>query len=300
METLLTRLRAFDRHRLALAPFLGLLAGFLANRAHDGAGGWTLFGEMLLGAILVSFGAGVLVNIKALIEEREIEASREAQARKQAAEARHLALVEAEAKRYRAERFFREQILVANRRSERLELELLEQRTEARTLRDTLHRLEHQAKHAGSGPELAALQSRLADLENASRFAEEARSKILALESAQEELRRDQVAISQRASTEAEEVKTSLLQMAITESQRMRNMDAPDNEQSGRIIELEARIRRLAREIETLSRRQGVIQPDGKESLVKPGGTQDKARIGFLQAMLDANKTLRKRVNEAA
>lgn len=297
METLIARFRAFDRHRLAIAPFLGLLAGFLVNRAHDGAAGWPLFGEMLLGALLVTFGAGVLVNFKALIEEREFEQQRDAARRNQAAAARHAAMVEVEARRYKAERFFREQILVANRRSERLERELIEQRSEARTLRQSLAGLE---QRAGDGGEMVALKARLAGLENASRFAEEAREKLMALEASQEQMRREQVEITRKTSAEAEEVKASLLQMAITESQRMRNMDAPDNDQSGRIIELEARIRRLAREIETLSKRSPVVAEEGKPSLVKEGGTRDQSRIGFLQAMLDANKTLRKRISEAA
>jgi hypothetical protein len=77
-------------------------------------------------------------------------------------------------------------------------------------------------------------------------------------------------------------------------------MNAPENDQSGRIIELETRIHRLAREIEALSKRQTGVVETGTASLVAAGGTQEKARIGFLQAMLDANKTLRKQIKDAA
>jgi len=80
----------------------------------------------------------------------------------------------------------------------------------------------------------------------------------------------------------------------------MRNMQGPENDQSGRIIELETRIHRLAREIEALSRRNAPVAEAGVASLVAADGTKDKARIGFLQAMLDANKTLRRQIREAA
>ena len=56
MDAIISRLQKFDPHRLSLAPVLGLLAGFLANRAHDGPLGWAMLGEMALGAVFVTFG----------------------------------------------------------------------------------------------------------------------------------------------------------------------------------------------------------------------------------------------------
>jgi hypothetical protein len=294
MEDLIWRIRRLDPHRLALAPLLGLLAGFLLNRAHDGSTGWALAAEMGLGALFVTFGATLLVNVRKLIAERDAQAALAAKQADQAAMARHSALVEAEAERYRIERYFREQVLSAALRAERLENELLEQRGEANALRRAMTELRRPQADFGS------LAARLEKLEHAGRVAEEARRKVAALEEAQEQMRLQQVALDRKAASEAEELKASLLQLAISESQRMRNMNAPENDQSGRIVELETRIHRLAREIEALSKRSVPVAETGAASLVQPGGTQEKARIGFLQAMLDANKTLRRQIKEAA
>jgi hypothetical protein len=285
MEAFIERMHRLDPHRLALAPLLGLLAGFLVNRAHNGASGWALLAEMLLGALLVSFGAAVLLNVRRLMAERErVAQAADAQAQQQA-QARRNALLDAEAERYRIERFFREQVINAALRAERLEQELLEQRA-----MNELHR---------PAADFGSLAARLEKLEHAGRIAEEARRKVAALELAQEEMRLQQVALDRKAASEAEELKASLLQLAISESQRMRNMNAPENDQSGRIIELETRIHRLAREIEALSKRQ-VAVPDGGIAGKPITAAPDKARIGFLQAMLDANKTLRRQIKEAA
>ncbi|MCB9894334.1 MAG: hypothetical protein H6839_07790 [Planctomycetes bacterium] len=292
MESFVTRMQKLDAHRLALAPLLGLLAGFLVNRAHDGSTGWALFAEMGCGAIMVSFGAAVLSNISRLMEERDQEAALVAAAEQQAVLQRRQALVEAEAERYRIERFFREQIVSVAQRAERLEQDLTAQRAEANVLRRMVA-VPREAHH-----DLGALAARLEKLETANRLAEEARQKIAALETAQQQMQMQQVALDRRASAEAEELKASLLQLAITESQRMRNMAAPENDQSGRIIELESRIHRLAREIEALSSRQPAQQAASTGNTTS--GAPDKARIGFLQAMLDANKTLRKQIKEAA
>ncbi|MCB9933440.1 MAG: hypothetical protein H6841_08470 [Planctomycetes bacterium] len=293
MDAFIARINRFDPHRIALAPLLGLLAGFLVNRAHGGAAGWALLGEMLLGALFTTFAASVLANVSQLMRERDQQALVSAEARALQALARRRALIDAESERYRIERFFREQILTAAVRTEKLELALLEQRAEANALRGALARLEV----ARPQTEFGALAERLARLENANRIAEEARNKIDALEQAQEQMRAQQVALDRRATQEAEELKASLLQLAISESQRMRNMSAPENDQSGRIIELESRIHRLAREIAALSSRREVVAgtPTAPQS-----AAPEKARIGFLQAMLDANKTLRKQIKEAA
>jgi hypothetical protein len=294
MEDFIARVQRLDPHRLALAPLLGLLAGFLLNRAHDGSTGWTLLAEMLLGALFVTFAAAVLANVRRMMADRDREAVLAAQYADAQAIARRGALVEAEAERYRIERFFREQVINAALRAERLEQDLLEQRGEANALRRAMFELQRPAGEFGS------LAARLEKLEAATRLSEEARRKVDALEQAQAEMRTQQVTLDRRAAAEAEELKASLLQLAISESQRMRNMSAPENDQSGRIIELETRIHRVAREIEALSQRQTGVVETGTASLVKPGGTQEKARIGFLQAMLDANKTLRKQIKEAA
>jgi hypothetical protein len=295
MDSFIARLQRLDPHRIALAPLLGLLAGFLLNRAHDGATGWTMLAEMLLGAIFVTFGAALLANVRRLMAERDREAAVAAQQADAMAMARRQSLVEAEAERYRIERFFREQVINAAQRAERLEQDLLEQRGEANALRRAMADLQRTPQ-----AEFGSLAARLEKLEASTRFSEEARRKVAALEAAQEQMRLQQVALDRKAASEAEELKASLLQLAISESQRMRNMNAPENDQSGRIIELETRIHRLAREIEALSKRQTGVVETGTASLVAAGGTQEKARIGFLQAMLDANKTLRKQIKDAA
>jgi hypothetical protein len=294
METLTQRLRRLDAHHYVVAPVLGLLAGFLVNRAHDGNTGWALFAEMLLGALVVSFAAAVFANVRKLIEERDAQATVARREELQQAQARRSALIEAEAERYRIERAFREQVLNAAQRTERLEVELHQQRGEANALRRAM------ASWQRTPAEIGTLAARLEKLESASRITEEARAKVTALEQAQEQMRMQQVAFDRKSASEAEELKASLLQLAISESQRMRNMNAPENDQSGRIIELETRIHRLAREIEALSKRSAPVAEAGVGSLVQPGGTQNKARIGFLQAMLDANKTLRNQIKDAA
>ncbi|MCA8914555.1 MAG: hypothetical protein KDB90_04015 [Planctomycetes bacterium] len=294
MESFVARMQKLDAHRLALAPLLGLLAGFLVNRAHDGSAGWALLAEMGAGAIMVSFGAAVMSNVSRLMEDRDQEAALLATAEQQAVLERKRAMVEAEAERYRIERFFREQIISVAQRAERLEHDLTAQRAEA----DVLRRMVANAAPRQAHHDIGALASRLEKLETANRLADEAREKIAALETAQEQMLRQQVALDRRASAEAEELKASLLQLAITESQRLRNMAAPENDQSGRIIELESRIHRLAREIEAISSRQPAQQAIGTAS--SANAAPEKARIGFLQAMLDANKTLRKQIKEAA
>jgi len=293
MDNLLARLQKADSYRISMAPLLGLLAGFLVNRAHGGATGWALLGEMLIGALLVTFAATVLANISQLMQEREVQASQAASQQARQVNARRVALMEAESERYRIERFFREQILTAALRTERLEQALIEQRAEASALRGMLARFDVARPQA----ELGSLAARLEKLESATRVAEDARAKIYALEQAQEQMRAQQVALDRRAAQEAEELKASLLQLAISESQRMRNMAAPENDQSGRIIELESRIHRLAREIEALSSRRDVVSG---APAAQQAAAPEKARIGFLQAMLDANKTLRKQIKEAA
>ena len=294
MEAFIERVQKFDPHRLSLAPFFGLVAGFLANRAHGGTLGWALAGEMVLGAALVTFGAAVLVNLRKLIDERDAEARLLAKQQKIEADARRTALIESEAERYHLERFFREQVMAAAQRTEWLEHQLLEQRNEANSLRKALGMLQGRTGDSG------AIIARLERLEQSTRVAEEAREKIVALEVAYDNLRAEQTDMSRQAVAEVEEVKASLLQLAITESQRTRNINAPDNDQSGRIIELETRIHKLAREIEAISKRQTVVPEQGVASDVAPGGTKDQARLGFLTAMLDANKTLRKRIKNAA
>lgn len=292
MENLLARLQKADPYRISLAPLLGLLAGFLVNRAHGGEAGWALLAEMLLGSLFLTFAAAVLANISQLLQDRDRHALQAAQQAAQRAEARRQSLIEAESERFRFERFFREQVLNATLRAERLEQALVEQRSEAAALRQAMSRLEVGQPRL----EIGALAARLEKLENATRVAEEARAKIIALEHAQEQMRAQQVALDRRAAQEAEELKASLLQLAISESQRMRNMAAPENDQSGRIIELESRIHRLAREIEALSSRRETVSAEPAAKAAAP----DKARIGFLQAMLDANKTLRKQIKDAA
>lgn len=253
MDAFITQMAKFDPHRLTLAPLFGLLAGFLANRALGGETGWMLAAQMVAGAALVTLGACVASNVSKLLEEQEREQQLAAVQADQAVQVQHIGLVQAEAERYRLERYFREQVLAANRRAEAYERKLLQ--TETR----------------GLPVDIAA--------------------RLAAIEAAQQQMRVEHVEISRKAAMEAEQVKASLLQLAITESQRQRNVAAPENDQSGRIIELEARIHRLARELESLSSRQVAAAGQGPSHAPQAG--PDKARMGFLQAMLDANKTLR-------
>lgn len=294
MDAFLRQLHSFDRYRLSLAPLLGLLAGFLANRAHGGSTGWALLGEMILGAMMMTFGVTVLTNLSLLVRDRDREANIALQEQRRELQRRRQALIEAEARRHHTSRFVHEQLIRANRRAQRLEVELDRQRAEAESLREAVAGVQGGARAGRANQDLATMHVRLRRLEAESEFAREARERIDAIEKAQLALVRERGSAGEH--TEADEVKASLLQLAITESTRARNVAGPDNDQSGRIIELEQRIKRLAREIETLSKRQPAVADDGKPSLVEPGGTADNTRIGFLKAMLDANKTIRKRI----
>jgi hypothetical protein len=91
-----------------------------------------------------------------------------------------------------------------------------------------------------------------------------------------------------------------VLALGVSDSTRARNL-AADGEQSGRLFELEARVRRLKRELEcATSARSAAAQPTGEASLVALGGTQDAAKTGFLRGMLEANKSLRRLPASAA
>jgi hypothetical protein len=240
-----------DAHRLLVAPFLGLLAGFLVNRAREGSIGLAMLSEMVLGALTVTVAAVLLARLRGYTYAQ--------------AQARRAELLEVEAERYAAELELRAQMIAP----------------------------------ASLGAELVRAHERIERLEAENRAAQQARERLLTIEAAQDALRRESIEMGQRATQEAEELKASL-RLAISDSQRQRNMHAPENDQSGRIIELEARIRRLAREIERLSERQ-VAAPSGASVAVAAGGSvPNQARIGFLRAMLDANKTLREQIKEAA
>jgi hypothetical protein len=145
-------------------------------------------------------------------------------------------------------------------------------------------------------PDLGSVIERVRGLEETALLAREASERLVAIEQAQASLRQQQVEIDRRAAREAEEVKASLRQFTVTESQRQRNMQAPDNDQSGRIIELETRISELAGELQRLSGR----SPAAGEAQPSTEAPADEARAGFLRAMLEANKTLRDRIREAA
>ncbi|MBX3459880.1 MAG: hypothetical protein KF696_07930 [Planctomycetes bacterium] len=296
MNAILARI---DR-RLAVAPFLGLLAGFLINRARGGEMGLALLYEMIFGALIVGVGGVLLQQAARLRAEREAEAARQFNALAAQASARRLALVEAETARYRTERMLHEQALQANLRAEHLAIELDQQRSQTGALQQALSALASRVGTSDQSAELQKATRRIEKLEAESLAARQARERLAALEAAQDALRRESVEVGMRAMQEAEEVKASLLQLSITESQRRRNIAAPENDQSGRLIELEARIKRLAFEIERLSSRNVATVDDGEASLVKAGGTQDQARIGFLRAMLDANKVLRQQIRSAA
>jgi len=246
MQGILSR----DAHKLLVAPFLGLLAGFLVNRARGGEMGYALLAEMLLGGMAVTLGGVAIARLNLWLEGRAALARERLQL-----------LAVSEAQQHEASRSMHQQAMLAR-------------------------------------AELQGAMQRIARLEAEQHLATEAASRLAVMESAQEALRQESVELNRRAIQEAEEVKASL-RLAISDSTRERNLAAPQGDQSGRIIELEARIRRLAREIERLSERQPVVGEAGQASLVKPGGTQDQARIGFLKAMLDANKTLREHMKAA-
>lgn len=293
MDDLFLKLRRADPHRFALAPLLGLAAGFLANRAHGGGLGYIMLGEMLAGAVLTTFGVFVLANARALFAER---AQRNAQIARRA----NNVLLKAERARHARETAVQARIAESRRTVLVLRDELAEARTEGRALRQSVSALAGRLRQTTSSE--MNLSEALAMISEQRNLAREAQARIASLEAAQAALIEQQVEIGRKAALEANEVKASLLQLAITDSQRQRNVAAPDNDQSGRIIELEARIKRLARELESLSGRLSASAPveAGVASSVSAGGTKDNARVGFLQAMLEANKTLRRQIQEAA
>ncbi len=303
---LLSRISRHDPHRLMFAPLLGLATGFVINRARDGSIGTELLLEMLLGATVLTLIVAAVSALAAIEHERsraralQMAALREAEAR---AISRHrLMLVEAEAMRCRNETGLREQL--AETRNRLLALESTSNNTDLRSqlLKRAILELNQRLVSGGTqnlGEALASAAVRIEALEAQQQEMLEARGKLAALEAAQEELTRNAVALGEAARKEADEVKASL-KLAISDSQRQRNIAGQDREESGRIIELEARIKRLAREIEKLSGRDSVVSPEGVASNVAQGGTQDQAKLGFFKALLDANQTLRKQIRAAA
>lgn len=276
-------------NNIVVAPFMGLLAGFLFNRATGGAIGSFLIFEMVVGALSMVFIALVMANLRKIEQNNAAARAAKEQQLAETKAVRHQQLVSAERARYESERHLRTQLLHTTVRLSELEDQLVESQT--------------QQAVSSESPLLVQLHEatqRIASLEKQSIVADEAASRIHSLEHAQQTLSQQQVDMGLQVNKEAEEVKASLHQLAVTDSQRNRNAAAPDSAQSGRIVQLEARIRRLARELERLSDRQPVAAEDGVESLVKQGGTKDNARVGFLRAMLDANKTLRKQAKKAA
>lgn len=275
--------------QLLAAPFVGALAGFLFNRVHAGNTGWLLLGEMTVGAALFAFGAVVhgLLDTMAIETARRNAIKRQmtlAQAARQTT-SRQAELLASEQRRYEQARRLLDRQLAAERHAQGLQLELSQTRRETVQLANVVAGLVSHMRHQVAHPtaELAA----------------EARARMEAIEAAQNELTRRQVELDRKTASEAEEVKTRLLQLSVSESQRQRNMEAPE-QQSGRIIELEGRIRKLAREIERLSQRQAVTVETGEASKVAQGGTADGARMGFLKAMLEANQVLRRQIKDAA
>ncbi|MBE7492400.1 MAG: hypothetical protein HS108_11665 [Planctomycetes bacterium] len=274
------------QRQLLVAPFLGALAGLLFHRVHAGAGGWALAGEILAGAVLATIGAAIMAQLDALARERARRAALLAAQNAAQSAARRAELVRAEQQRYLEQRLELERRLESDRRAQDLELELSRTRRDTVQLANVVAGLVQRMRHDGSAAEAVAL-------------AEEARRRMAAVEAAQQELALRQVELDRKTAGEAEEVKARLLQLSVTDSQRRRNIEAPDSDASGRIIELEARIRKLAREIERLSARQPVAAEQGEAGTVAPGGTRDGARLGFLRAMLEANQTLRRQIKAA-
>jgi hypothetical protein len=240
----------------------------------------------------------VLANARAMFAERAAQAARQ----QASADAQ---LVAAERARHRRETAVQARVAASTQKVLLLRDELIAARDEGRQLRQSVYALtgkltaRRDSEVSLNGVSLSEALTLLAEQRN---LAREAQARIATLEAAQAALVQQQVEIGRKAAQEAEEVKASLLKLSITDSQRLRNATAPENDQSGRIIELEARIKRLARELESLSGRLAAspAQEAGIASVVKAGGTSDNARIGFLQAMLDANKTLRRQISEAA
>ena len=288
-----------DPFRLMFAPVLGMAAGFLVNRARSGAVGTELLLEMAFGGTLLTLavaGASALAAIereraraRALHEQALIEAEARA-----AAQQRRV-LVEAEATRCKGEIALREQLDETQSR-----LSALEGRSSSAELRNQLLKRALIELNGRVAPSLGdALVHRVSAIEAQQRMMLEAQEKLLALEAAQDALNRSAVALSEQARKDAEEVKASL-KLAISDSQRQRNMAAPQREESGRIIELEARLKRLAREIEKMSGRGAAVSEEGIASTVGEGGTKDQAKLGFFKAMLDANQALRRQIRQAA
>lgn len=267
----MNRIASRDSARLLAAPFLGMLAGFLLNRARGGAEGFALISEMLLGAMAVVAGCVVLARVARWIESRAVQGQQQLAELHQEAEVRRMALVQAEAERYRAERLLREQASQAR------------------------------AQAAALGNELRRATEKMERIETEGLSAE-AQRRIAALEAAQQALLSQSAEADTRSLREAEDLKASLRQLAISESTRQRNAEGPENDQSGRIIELESRIRRLAREIEKLSNRQPAASTGSGQAHSTGSGqaVASEAKVGFLRAMLDANKTLREQIKEAA
>lgn len=269
--------RTDENGKLWLAPLIGLVAGLMAFMAFQGSGLWLLLGEMILGAIALTGLAAAGLSLSKVREDADRERNKALE--QLSRDQRMASRMQAEAKRFNSER-------------ERQEIELLV----SRRMRGLEQRLEKEEARN------CALSTLLSKISVHSKNEEgDALARIEALEMAQSDALKKSVEIGARALREAEEVKASLRELSITDSQRQRNIDAPESDQSGRIIELEARIRRLAREIERLSQRQPVAAvEEGKASLVKEGGTNDDAKVGFLKAMLDANLTLRNKIQSAA
>lgn len=289
-----------DPYRLLFAPVLGMTAGFLVNRLRSGAVGTELMLEMAFGGTLLTLAVAGASAIAAIERERARARALHEQALREAAQlaaaAQRRVQVEAEAARCKAEIALREQLAETQTR-----LSALEGRSASSDLRNQLLKRALIELNGRVAPTLGdALVERVSAIEAQQRMMLEAQEKLLALETAQEELNRSAVALSEQARKDAEEVKASL-KLAISDSQRQRNLAAPEREESGRIIELEARLKRLAREIEKLSGRGAAITAEeGIASTVAQGGTQDKAKLGFFKALLDANQALRKQISQAA
>ena len=276
-----------ESNHFVVAPFIGLLGGFLLNRATEGAIGAFLGFEMIVGALAMTLFALAMANVKKIqLQQQQALARRQAKIA-DAKQLRREEMTAAERTRYESEKLLRMQLQHTSVRINDLETQLETSRSQPAIDSNLIIQL--QQANARSG-----------QLEVQSKLSDEADNRIKTLEFAQRELNQQHVDMGRKVHKEAEEVKASLIQLAITDSQRIRNAAEPDNDQSGRIVQLEARIRRLARELERLSERQPAVAEDGVASIVKQGGTKDNARVGFLRAMLDANKTLRKQVSKAA
>lgn len=263
------------QRQMFVAPFLGALAGFLVNRAHGGEPGWLLVAEMAVGTVLFTLAGacGAIVGQASRVAARRYASVQQESNLEQ--------LIWSEADAYASARARYEDSIIEQLQTQALREELERNRRNTRKLADALTAV------------VSHVQSRRAVP------ADEAQIRIRALEAAQHELAARQVELDRKTMREAEEVKSTLLSLSISESQRQRNV-VGDGDQSGRLIELEARIRKLSAEIERLSLRQPSTPEEGQASKVAAGGTGDGARIGFLKAMLEANQTLRRRIQEAA